>query len=137
MLLGRNSPFFPMQPPGLKGHPRRTYTYAQHMGWGGYNLTETIGSFLIATSMLAFIFNWVKSKRNGRIAGPDPWDARTLEWSIPSPPPEHNFDEIPTVAARDGFWHKKYVEDPAGRPVPVPVGAAEGVHDDHEGHGHK
>src|SRR5260370_31628253 len=91
--------------------------------------------------MLRFIFNWVEAKRNGRIAGPDPWDGRTLEWSIPSPPPEHNFDVIPVVAARDDFWHKKYAEDPAGRPVPVPVGAAEataeGVHDDHEGRAHK
>ena len=136
MLIGFNVTFFPMHLLGLMGQPRRTYTYPQNMGWAGYNLTETIGSFLIALSMLVFVFNWVKSKRNGRIAGPDPWDARTLEWSIPSPPPEHNFDEIPVVAARDAFWHKKYAEDPAGRPVPVPAGAAEataeGVHGDHD-----
>ena len=141
MLIGFNVTFFPMHLLGLMGQPRRTYTYPQNMGWGGYNLTETIGSFVIALSMLVFIFNWVKSKRNGRIAGPDPWDARTLEWTMTSPPPEHNFDEIPVVAARDDFWHKKYAEDPAGRPVPVPVGAAEataeGAHDDHGGHGHK
>jgi cytochrome c oxidase subunit 1 len=141
MLIGFNVTFFPMHLLGLMGQPRRTYTYNANMGWGGYNMTETIGSFLIAVSMLVFVFNWVKSKRNGRIAGPDPWDARTLEWSIPSPPPEHNFDVIPIVAARDDFWHKKYAEDPAGRPVPVPVGAAEataeGVHNDHEGSAHK
>src|SRR5260370_40782993 len=95
------------------------------MGWGGYNMTETIGSFLIAVSMLVFVFNWVKSKRNGRIAGPDPWDARTLEWSIPSPPPEHNFDVIPIMAAPDDFWHQKDADDPAGHPLPVPVVAAE------------
>jgi len=125
MLIGFNATFFPMHLLGLMGQPRRTYTYPANMGWGGYNLTETIGSFLIAISMLVFMFNWVKSKRNGTVSGPDPWDARTLEWSIPSPPPEHNFDVIPKVNARDAFWHRKYAEDPAGRPVPVPVGAAE------------
>src|SRR5229473_2133404 len=82
MLIGFNATFFPMHLLGLMGQPRRTYTYPANMGWGGYNLTETIGSFLIAISMLVFVFNWVKSKRNGRDSGPDPWDARTLEWSI-------------------------------------------------------
>ena len=125
MLIGFNATFFPMHLLGLMGQPRRTYTYPANMGWGGYNMTETIGSFLIAISMLVFMFNWVKSKRNGTVSGADPWDARTLEWSIPSPPPEHNFDEIPNVKARDDFWHRKYAEDPAGRPLPVPVGAAE------------
>jgi cytochrome c oxidase subunit 1 len=107
------------------------------MGWGSYNFTETVGAFLIAGSMLIFIFNWVYSKRRGKIAGPDPWDARTLEWSISSPPPEHNFDQIPVVRSRDDFWHRKYAEDPAGRPVPVPVGAADGhTGAEHEGGGH-
>jgi cytochrome c oxidase subunit 1 len=132
MLIGFNVTFFPMHLLGLMGQPRRTYTYPANMGWGSYNFTETIGAFLIGASMLVFVFNWVLSKRKGKIAGPDPWDARTLEWSIPSPPPEHNFDVVPHVKARDDFWHRKYAEDPAGRPVPVPVGAADG-HGDAEG----
>ena len=133
MLIGFNATFFPMHLLGLMGQPRRTYTYPANMGWGGYNLTETIGSFVIAISMLVFMYNWVKSKRSGKLSGPDPWDARTLEWTIPSPPPEHNFDVIPIVKARDDFWHRKYAEDPAGRPVPVPVGAAE-VHEQKDAH---
>jgi cytochrome c oxidase subunit 1 len=134
MLIGFNVTFFPMHILGLMGQPRRTYHYPASMGWTSYNLTETIGSFLIAASMLVFVFNWVVSKRKGKRAGPDPWDARTLEWTIPSPPPEHNFDEIPTVHARDEFWHRKYAEDPGGRPVPVPVGAAEGHETEGSGH---
>ena len=44
--------------------------------------------------------------------GPDPWDARSLEWSIPSPTPEHNFDEIPVVESQDDWWFRKYnIED--------------------------
>ena len=131
MLIGFNITFFPMHLLGLMGQPRRTYTYPSNMGWGSYNFTETIGAFLIAGSMLIFIFNWVKSKRSGKDSGPDPWDARTLEWSIPSPPPEYNFAEVPHVHARDEFWHRKYAEDPAGRPVPVPVGAAESAAEPH------
>lgn len=125
MLISFNVTFFPMHILGLMGQPRRTYTYPNGLGWSGYNLTETVGSFFIALSMLIFMFNWVASKRKGAIAGPDPWDARTLEWTIPSPPPEHNFDEIPHVRERDDFWHRKYAEDPTGRPLPIPVGGSE------------
>ena len=38
----------------------------------------------------------------------DPWDARTLEWTIPSPPPAHNFDQLPVVSSRDELWHRKH-----------------------------
>jgi cytochrome c oxidase subunit 1 len=65
----------------------------------------------------------------------DPWDARSLEWLTTSPPPEHNFDEIPTIAHLDEFWHRKYGEDEDGRPVRiaatadvVQTGTATGVH---------
>ena len=47
--------------------------------------------------------------------GPDPWDARSLEWSIPSPTPEHNFDDDPVVTQLDDFWHRKYQEDEHGQ----------------------
>jgi cytochrome c oxidase subunit 1 len=57
-------------------------------------------------------------------AGNDPWDARTLEWSIPSPPPEFNFAEIPEVHARDDWWHRKYTEDDEGWLLKLPAGAA-------------
>ena len=60
----------------------------------------------------------------GDIAGNDPWDARSLEWSIPSPPPEYNFAEIPVVEARDDWWHRKYTEDAEGRLIHLPSGGA-------------
>ena len=47
----------------------------------------------------------------------DPWDARTLEWSIPNPTPHYNFAEVPMVHSLDEFWHQKYDEDDEGRPV--------------------
>jgi cytochrome c oxidase subunit 1 len=125
MLIGFNMTFGPFHILGLKGMPRRYYTYQEGLGWEMWNMLSTLGAFLIAASTLVFMYNWVKSKREGEISGPDPWDGRTLEWTMPSPPPEHNFDEIPTVTERDEFWHRKYKEDKKGRPVPVPTGGAD------------
>jgi len=140
MMIGFNLTFGPMHILGLKGMPRRYYTYQADKGWSLWNMVSTVGAFMIAASILVFMRNWSHSKRKGKIASADPWDGRTLEWTIPSPPPEYNFAEIPLVQARDDFWHRKYTEDAKGRPVPIPVGAAEGtpeapgVHDD-AGHG--
>jgi cytochrome c oxidase subunit I len=83
-----------------------------------------------------FIVNVLLSRRRGEEAGDDPWDARTLEWSITSPPPEHNFDEIPLVHARDDWWHKKYVETPEGVPARVFAGGADGHEEEHSGEHH-
>jgi cytochrome c oxidase subunit 1 len=124
MLLGFNLTFFPMHIVGLIGMPRRTYTYEPGMGWTTLNLIETIGSFVVALSVLVFLVNIIYTTRRGPIAGPDPWDGRSLEWSIPSPPPEYNFAEIPMVEARDDWWHRKYTEDAEGRLVRLPAGGA-------------
>jgi cytochrome c oxidase subunit I len=122
MVIGFNLTFAPMHILGLQGMPRRTYTYAKDYGFDFWNMISTIGAFLIAVSLLVFFYNVLKTRKHGEIAGNDPWDARTLEWTVTSPPPEHNFDEIPVVHALDDFWHRKYVEDKEGRLVPVPSG---------------
>jgi cytochrome c oxidase subunit I len=133
MLIGFNLTFGPMHILGLQGMPRRYYTYPAEAGWGFWNFVETIGAFVIAASIAVFMVNVVLSLRRGREAGADPWDARTLEWSIPSPPPHYNFAEIPEVRHRDEFWHRKYTEDERGRPVPVVAGAANGDEHDEDG----
>jgi len=127
MLIGFNLTFFPMHIVGLNGMPRRTYRYDDGLGWDFLNLLETIGAFVIAFSVLVFLVNVFYSRRRGALAGEDPWDGRTLEWSIPSPPPEYNFAEIPQVEARDDFWHRKYTEDDEGRLVRLPKGGATGA----------
>ena len=48
----------------------------------------------------------------GKVAGPDPWDAWTLEWSTASPPPDYNFAILPTVDSRRPLWDLKHPEDP-------------------------
>jgi cytochrome c oxidase subunit 1 len=142
MLIGFNLTFGPMHVLGLQGMARRYYTYPEGQGFDFWNLIETFGAFIIALSILVFIVNALYTRRRGPEAGNDPWDARTLEWSIPSPPPHYNFAEIPTVTERDDWWHHKYTEDESGKPVPVVAGAqngdepeaGHGEQDEHEPH---
>jgi cytochrome c oxidase subunit 1 len=139
MFIGFNVTFQPMMILGLLGMPRRIYSYPAGAGWDVWNALATAGALLIGLSVLAFMFNVVLSLRRKVEAGADPWDGRTLEWSLPSPVPSYNFAEIPTVQARDAFWHRKYTEDETGRPVPIVGGGAqapeEEEHAEGEGHG--
>ncbi|MGQ0679586.1 MAG: cytochrome c oxidase subunit I [Actinomycetota bacterium] len=136
MMIGFNLTFGPFHILGLKGMPRRYYHYQPGLGWELWNMVSTIGAFLIALSTLVFMHNFAKSKRKGEVASDDPWDARTLEWTIPSPPPEYNFKQIPLVHERDEFWHRKYKEDQKGRPLAVPTGGSETHVDGHTDDGH-
>ncbi len=63
-------------------------------------------------AVLIFVINVLRSLRNGDIAGNDPWDAWTLEWSTTSPPPEYNFAQSPAVRSRRPLWDLKHPEDP-------------------------
>jgi cytochrome c oxidase subunit I len=137
MLVGFNLTFFPMHLLGLWGMPRRTYRYDSGLGWEGLNQLETIGAFIIALAVLMFLVNVIVSiaLKRGAVAGDDPWDARTLEWSTSSPPPEYNFAEIPEVESRDDFWHRKYTEDDEGHLLPIPSGGAYGAPPSSDGHG--
>ena len=108
MLIGFNLTFFPMHFLGLMGMPRRIYTYAPGLGWDFWNLVCTVGAVLQGVSLLVFLANVARSLRSGSRAGPDPWDARTLEWALPSPPPVYNFAALPTVLRRDALWLAKH-----------------------------
>ena len=115
MLIGFNLTFGPMHVLGLQGMSRRINTYSSGFGFEFWNLVATIGSYILGASVLFFLWNVYKSKKeapNLPAPGPDPWDARSLEWSIPSPTPEHNFDEIPVIESQDDWWFRKYnIED--------------------------
>jgi cytochrome c oxidase subunit 1 len=125
MFIGFNMTFGPFHVLGLQGMPRRIYTYPDGMGWNFWNLISTIGAGVIALSILMFFLNAVLARTRGRIAEADPWDGRTLEWSTSSPPPEHNFDEIPIIQKRDDFWYRKYLVEPEGDIVRVFAGGAD------------
>jgi cytochrome c oxidase subunit I len=123
-MIGMNLVFGPFHILGLWGMPRRQYTFPDGLGWNLWNLVATVGAYIVALSVLVFIVNLFWSNRHGAAAGHDPWDARTLEWVTRSPTPEHNYDFIPLVEARDEFWQRKYGLDGIGpRPrAPAPEG---------------
>ncbi len=108
IFVGFNATFFPMHFLGLNGMPRRTWTYDANMGWSTGNLVSSLGAYLLGLGILIYFLVLIWSRFKGARAGPDPWDARTLEWSIPSPPPEYNFAVTPTVHARDAWWYEKH-----------------------------
>ena len=103
-FVGMNLTFFPMHFSGLMGMPRRIYTYDAGQGWELFNKLSTYGTGILVLGTLIFVINWFYSLRNGVVAGNDPWKASTLEWSIPSPPPEYNFARIPRVTSRVPLW---------------------------------
>jgi cytochrome c oxidase subunit I+III len=110
LFVGFNLGFFPMHITGLMGMPRRVYTYPDGLGWDTLNLITTIGSFLFAAGIVLLVVNILVSLRRGRIAGDNPWDASTLEWSVSSPPPPYNFAVIPIVASREPLWEDRLQE---------------------------
>ena len=104
LLIGFNVTFFPMHILGLRGMPRRVYTYQPGMGWESLSRTASIGAALIALGVLMMLINFAISRRSGVVAGANPWNADTLEWSISSPPPVYNFLHIPVVSGANAVW---------------------------------
>jgi cytochrome c oxidase subunit I len=123
-FIAMNLTFFPMHFSGMLGMPRRIYTYDAGQGWETFNLLSSIGAGLLVISTAIFVYNFFRSKSNGAPAGDNPWDAATLEWSIPSPPPEYNFAQIPTVTSRYPLWDLTHPERTAN--IPHAAGSAAG-----------
>ena len=104
MFIGFNVAFFPMHVSGLLGMPRRVYTYASAPGIDAANLASTIGTGILALGILVAFWNVVQSRFAGHVAGPNPWNAGTLEWLAESPPEDYNFARMPVVSGRDPLW---------------------------------
>jgi cytochrome c oxidase subunit 1 len=98
-MIGFSLTFLPQYQLGGSGMPRRFADYPALTGWPELNLLSTIGSFVLALGIVAFLVNVVISLRRPQNAGSDPWEANSLEWGTTSPPPEHNFTVLPPVTS--------------------------------------
>jgi cytochrome c oxidase subunit 1 len=111
-FIGFHLTFDTMHFVGMLGMPRSIYTYEADRGWNTLNFWISMGGLIQAIAVLIFAWNLVDSYLHGKEAGNDPWDAWTLEWSTPSPPPAYNFAEDPVVRSRRPLWDLKHPQDP-------------------------
>ena len=125
VILGFNVAFGPMHYLGLAGQPRRTHTYHAGNGWEQWNYVATIGAYILGIGVALAFVNLVWTAFRGKKCSNDPWDGRTLEWSLPSPVPEYNFAQAPIVATRDAFFEDKHGSKRIGF---EPDGGEAGVH---------
>ncbi len=97
--------FLPQYWLGWMGMTRRMYTYSTGMGWSLWNFISTIGAYMMGIGFVFIVIEVGYSILYGeRDLTGDPWDGRTLEWSLPSPAPHYNFARIPEIAGRDAWW---------------------------------
>jgi cytochrome c oxidase subunit 1 len=94
-FIGFTTLYFPMFILGLQGMPRRYFDYLPEYHTG--HMISSIGAGILLIGILIMVYNLARSRKNGAPAEANPWGGRTLEWTIPSPPPLENFNEIPVV----------------------------------------
>ncbi len=96
-FIGVNLTFFPMHFLGLQGMPRRIPDYPD--AFHGWNYVASIGSYISGVSVLVFLFLVFRTLSSGAKVPANPWGegATTLEWTVPSPPPFHTFEEVPKI----------------------------------------
>ena len=103
-FIGFHLTFFIQHFLGLIGMPRRYYTYLEGQGLEMGNMISSIGAVFMALGTIVLLFNVIKTTVSKEKAGRDPWDGRTLEWTMPAPTPEYNFKQLPFVRGLDPFW---------------------------------
>jgi cytochrome o ubiquinol oxidase subunit I len=121
-VIGFYLAFMPLYQLGLMGAMRRNHHFL-NPAFKPYLLVALVGAVLIFIGLLCQVWQLVYSIRHRealRDKTGDPWDGRTLEWSISSPAPFYNFAHIPTVDQIDDFWYKKQAWKEAGISRPRP-----------------
>jgi cytochrome c oxidase subunit I+III len=103
MFLGFNVAFFPMHLTGLRGMPRRVFTYPGDVGWDWLNLTSTIGAYVFAAGVLVVVFDVMRPKHRQPPGEINPWNSGTLEW-ITEPKETWGVRSVPVVTSRYPLW---------------------------------
>jgi cytochrome o ubiquinol oxidase subunit 1 len=122
-IIGFYTAFMPLYALGLMGMTRRLNHYDTSTGYHPYLVVAAIGTAIIACGIMFQIVQLIVSFKNReklRDTTGDPWDGRTLEWSIPSPPPFYNFAVTPVVDSLDAFWEEKQKRLASNQPAPKP-----------------
>jgi cytochrome c oxidase subunit I len=98
LFIGFHMTFLVQHWLGVEGMPRRYADYKPTDGFTGLNELSSIGAFLLGASTIPFLYNVWKSRTSPLVHSDDPWGwGRSLEWATSSPPPRHNFDQLPRI----------------------------------------
>src|SRR5688572_5703032 len=112
MFVGFNVAFLPMHITGLRGMPRRVFTYPANLGFDGLNLASTIGAFILAAGFAIVAWDMIRPKRRQPLSPRNPWNAGTLEWLPHMPPEPWGVRSIPEIDSRYPLWDQpNFVRD--------------------------
>ncbi|RVG30003.1 cytochrome c oxidase subunit I [Sinorhizobium meliloti] len=103
IFIGFNVTFLPMHLTGLRGMPRRVWTYPGEMGWDTLNLISTVGTYVLAVGVLVFLVDLAAKFRLGNGPQENPWGAGTLEWL---PNDVYSTRSIPHITSREPLWDR-------------------------------
>ena len=110
MFIGFNVAFLPMHFTGLRGMPRRVFTYPPDLGWNALNLSSTVGAFILGAGIAIITWDVIRPKKKQPLSERNPWKAGTLEW-IPAMPPESwGIRSIPEIDSRYPLWDQPNFE---------------------------
>jgi cytochrome c oxidase subunit I+III len=107
MFVGFNLGFLPMHLTGLKGMPRRVFTYPQGLGWDWLNLLSTVGAFTFAAGFLIVVWDVLRPKGKQPYSERNPWNAGTLEWLTEMPGQPWGARTVPLIESRYPLWDQK------------------------------
>ena len=104
MFVGFNVTFVPMHLTGMRGMPRRVFTYPEGLGFDALNLMSTVGAFVLAGGIAVFVWDVLRPKRHEPYSERNPWGAGTLEWLAEMPSPPWGVRSIPEIDSRYPLW---------------------------------
>ena len=104
MFIGFNGTFLPMHLTGLRGMPRRVFTYEAGLGFDWLNLVSSVSAFVLAAGFAVFLWDVVRPKGREPLSERNPWNAGTLEWLAEMPEEPWGVRSIPEIDSRYPLW---------------------------------